>query len=103
MLNEKKQSCTGDSTSEKKELQVEFDDGKYAEGKLINQQLDGYRGIWYMNQPLDNQYKYKYSGGLATYTAKHNPFAIYRKEVDKTFFTYGGTDKENSTLLHMVS
>ena len=73
------------------------------EGVLYNTKADGYRGIWYMNQPLDNEYKYKYSGGLATYCAKHNPFAIYREEVNKTFFCYGGTDQENSTLFHMVS
>ncbi len=73
------------------------------EGILLNEKADGYRGIWYMNQPLDNEYKYKYSGGLATYCAKHNPFAIYRPEVNKTFFVYGGTDEENSTLYHMVS
>src|SRR5690606_574763 len=78
-------------------------DMKPADGVLLNTKADGYRGIWYMNQPLDNEYKYKYSGGLATYTAKHNPFAIYRKEVNKTFFVYGGTDEENSTLLHMIS
>ncbi|WP_236979554.1 BNR-4 repeat-containing protein [Membranihabitans maritimus] len=73
------------------------------EGILHNTKLDGYRGIWYMNQPLENEYKFKYSGGLGTYCAKHNPFAIYRPEVNKTFFCYGGTDPENSTLLHMVS
>src|SRR5690625_6091271 len=78
-------------------------DMQYSEGELINNKVDGYRGIWYMNQPLDNKYKYKYSGGLATYTAKHNPFAIYSEEVNKTFFTYGGTNEENSTLFHMVS
>ena len=73
------------------------------EGVLHNKKEDGYQGIWYMNQPLDNEYKFKYSGGLGTYCAKHNPFAIYRPEVNKTFFCYGGTDLENSTLLHMVS
>lgn len=51
---------------------------------------DGYRGIWYMNSPLKSEYRFKYSGGLATYCAKHKPFAIYRPEVDKTFFCYGG-------------
>ncbi len=70
---------------------------------MYNAKTDGYRGIWYMNQPLDNEYKFKYSGGLATYCAKHNPHAVYRPEVNKTFFCYGGTDEENSTLLHMVS
>ena len=64
---------------------------------------DGYRGIWYMNQPQKNEYKYKYSGGLGTYCAKHRPFAVYSKEADKTFFCYGGTTPENDTLLHMVS
>jgi len=70
---------------------------------LYNQKEDGYRGIWYMNQPLENEYKYKYSGGLGTYCAKHRPFAIYRPEVNKTFFCYGGTNGDNSTLHHMVS
>ncbi|MEQ6119481.1 BNR-4 repeat-containing protein [Reichenbachiella sp. MALMAid0571] len=78
-------------------------DLKQNDGILYNSKEDGYRGIWYMNQPLDNEYKFKYSGGMGTYCAKHNPFAIYRPEVNKTFFCYGGTDKENSTLFHMVS
>jgi len=64
---------------------------------------DGYRGIWYSNQPQGDEYVYKYSGGLGTYCAKHRPFAIYRPEVDKTFFCYGGTDEKNSTLFHMIS
>jgi hypothetical protein len=61
---------------------------------------DGYRGIWYRN-PAKGEIKY--SGGMATYPQQIRPFAIYRKEVNKTFFTYGGTDETNSTLLHMVS
>lgn len=70
----------------------------------LNQKAGGYRGIWYMNQPSDDEYVYKYSGGLGTYCAKHKPFAIYCKEVNKTFFCYGGATPENSRqLLHMVS
>lgn len=70
----------------------------------LNQKDDGYRGIWYMNQPSNDEYVYKYSGGLGTYCAKHKPFAIYCKQVDKTFFCYGGTTKDdNRHLLHMVS
>jgi len=72
----------------------------------LNAKDTGYRGIWYMNQPLQNEYRYKYSGGLGTYCAKHRPFAVYCDKVKKTFFCYGGTpdgDKENGTLLHMVS
>lgn len=70
----------------------------------LNEKDDGYRSIWYMNQPSNDEYVYKYSGGLGTYCAKHRPFAIYCEEVDKTFFCYGGTTKEsNRHLLHMVS
>ena len=64
---------------------------------------DGYSGIWYSNQAQDDEYVYKYSGGLGTYCAKHQPFAIYAEEVDKTFFVYGGTNDTGSSLLHMVS
>lgn len=83
----------------------------------INRPDTGYRGIWYMNQPLESEYRYKYSGGLGTYCAKHRPFAVYCDEVKKTFFCYGGTtvdarpdDASTSdrqgiprSLLHMVS
>jgi len=64
---------------------------------------DGYRGIWYSNQRQGDEYVFKYSGGLGTYCAKHRPFAVYAKDVDKTFFCYGGTVGKNKTLLHMVS
>ena len=43
----------------------------------LNRKDDGYRGIWYMNQPSGDEYVYKYSGGLGTYCAKHKPFAVY--------------------------
>lgn len=71
--------------------------------EIENRKLDGYRGIWYSNQPQDDEYVYKYSGGLGTYCGKHRPFAIYRPEVNKTFFCYGGTNDDGTTLLHMVS
>jgi hypothetical protein len=68
---------------------------------------DGYRGIWYYNQATKDEFKYKYSGGMATYPQQHAPIAIYRKEVNKTFFVYGGTtaraDNDKQELLHMVS
>ena len=70
----------------------------------LNSRADGYRGIWYMNQPSNDEYVYKYSGGLGTYCAKHKPFAVYCAKVHKTFFCYGGTTAEsNRRLLHMVS
>ncbi|MCZ2075303.1 MAG: BNR repeat-containing protein [Bryobacterales bacterium] len=65
---------------------------------------DGYRGIWYYNQPSNDKYVYKYSGGFATYPQQHTPIAIYSKEANKTFFCYGGTAKgTHNRLLHMVS
>ena len=71
---------------------------------IVNAKDDGYRGIWYYNQPSGDEYVYKYSGGLGTYCAKHIPHAWYVNEVNKTFFTYGGTKKGvNNRLVHMVA
>lgn len=64
---------------------------------------DGYRGIWYMNQPQKDEYRYKYSGGMATYPQQHLPIAIHVPAAKKTFFVYGGRPKEKNELLHMVS
>ena len=64
---------------------------------------DGYRGIWYYNQPTHDQYAYKYSGGFATYPQQQSPIAIYAPAVRKTFFCYGGTVTGKEELLHMVS
>lgn len=62
----------------------------YAQRKDSNIKIDGYKGIWFTLGQFSD-YGDKYSGGLGTYTAKHSPLAIYAKEVDKTFFVYGGT------------
>lgn len=68
---------------------------------------DGYRGIWYANQATGDEYKFKYSGGLATYPQQHAPIAVYAKAANKTFFCFGGTtvadNKGKRQLLHMVS
>ncbi|MDR1938326.1 MAG: BNR repeat-containing protein [Tannerellaceae bacterium] len=56
---------------------------------LNNTKLDGYKSIWFTLGQF-SEYGDKYSGGLATYTAKHIPLAIYAPEVQKTFFVYGG-------------
>ncbi len=70
----------------------------------VNARADGYRGVWYFNQPSHDEYVYKYSGGLGTYCAKHQPFAVYCAKVDKTFFCYGGATRDDPRhLLHMVS
>jgi len=44
---------------------------------IQNAKEDGYRGVWYMNQPSGDEYVFKYSGGLGTYCAKHIPHAWY--------------------------
>jgi len=64
----------------------------------------GFRGIWYMNQPTKTEYRYKYSGGLATYPQQHIPIAIYSKEANKTFFVFGGVlgEKQEKELLHIM-
>ncbi len=57
-----------------------------------------------MNQPSNDEYVFKYSGGLGTYCAKHQPFAVYSEEANKTFFCWGGATRENpQQLMHMVS
>ncbi|MDD4921854.1 MAG: BNR-4 repeat-containing protein [Bacteroidales bacterium] len=69
---------------------------------LNNKTIDGYRGIWFSLGQV-TEYGDKYSGGLGTYTEKHNPIAIYAKAVDKTFFVYGGTTNEKERhLLCMI-
>ena len=67
---------------------------------------EGFRGIWYSNQPQSGefaQYAYKYSGGFGTYPQQMRPQAYYAAEVNKTFFSYGGTNENNSDLYHLVS
>lgn len=63
----------------------------------------GYRGIWYMNQPQRDEFRYKYSGGFATYPQQHIPIAIHSKAADKTFFVYGGAGENEKELRNCVS
>jgi hypothetical protein len=60
-----------------------------AQPSLNNQKINGYKGIWFTLGQF-GRYGDKYSGGLATYTAKHIPLAIYSPTAQKTFFVYGG-------------
>jgi len=69
------------------------------------QKAEGYRGIWYSNTDTKDEYRFKYSGGMATYPQQHEPIAIYRPEVNKTFFVFGGTSdptNKRPELVHMV-
>ncbi|NRA95867.1 MAG: BNR-4 repeat-containing protein [Planctomycetes bacterium] len=74
-----------------------------AQGIHGTTKADGYRGVWYSNQPSKDTYVYKYSGGFATYPQQHVPIAVYAPEVKRTFFVYGGTSADGKGLLHMVS
>jgi hypothetical protein len=67
------------------------------------ERADGYRGIWYSNQATGDKYRYKYSGGFATYPQQHVPIAIYSKAANKTFFCYGGATGKPKELACMVS
>ena len=62
-------SCGGSSGT--KEASTDYSD------EVMNQKAEGYNGIWYQNTPLENEFRFKYSGGLGTYCAKHRPFALY--------------------------
>ena len=74
---------------------------------LTPQAVDGYRGIWYYNGKLEDEYRYKYSGGFATYPQWHMPFAIHVPSQRKTFFVYGGSagniSETGDQLEHLVS
>jgi hypothetical protein len=74
---------------------------------LIAAEADGYRGIWYMNQPVPTAHRYKYSGGFATYPQQHVPIAIHAPAVRKTFFVYGGSagnvSERGDELQHLIA
>jgi hypothetical protein len=61
-----------------------------------NPTADGYHGIWYSSGK-------EYEGGFALFPSQHSPWAIYRPEVNKTFFVYGGTIPGQRQLQAMVS
>ncbi|WP_246117824.1 BNR-4 repeat-containing protein [Adhaeretor mobilis] len=85
-------------------VEAEVDTQKVVKIATQNVKVDGYRGIWYANQRSGDVYRFKYSGGLGTYCAKHRPFAIYSPTARKTFFCYGGAARNNNhRLVHMVS
>lgn len=77
-------------------------DGSSAAAEAETVPPTGYHGIWFaLGQKTPHGDKY--SGGLGTYTANHNPLAVYCPQVDKTFFTYGGTVPGKRQLLVMAS
>ncbi|MHC5538708.1 BNR-4 repeat-containing protein, partial [Singulisphaera rosea] len=64
---------------------------------------EGYSGCWYSIGPTKDEFKYKYSGGMATYPQQHAPIAVYDEASNRTFFVYGGANPERTSILHMVS
>lgn len=87
----------------KKPVEIPFEDAVKRPGKILLERDTGYRGLWYWCHKVDSPYKYKYSGGLGTYCAKHIPQAVYAPEANKTFFVYGGMKPDVYSLLEMVS
>lgn len=75
-------------------------------GDLTPEPWDGYRGIWYMNQPNASAHRYKYSGGFATYPQWHLPIAVHAEAAQKTFFVLGGSNgnpsERSDELVHLV-
>lgn len=69
----------------------------------VASKADGYRGIWYANQPTRDEYRFKYSGGFATYPQQHLPIAVYAEAARKTFFCFGGRADDANRLLINVS
>ena len=69
----------------------------------LNQKADGYRGIWYMNQPSGDEYVYKYSGGTGDLLREAQTVSRSTcAKVNKTFFCYGGANegKQSEAVAH---
>lgn len=67
---------------------------------------EGFRGIWYANQPSKDEWRYKYSGGLATYPQQHVPIAVRAPDARRTYFVYGAASAGapgKASLLHAIS
>lgn len=75
--------------------------GDAAAAPAPNPRAAGYRGIWF-TLGQKSEYGDKYSGGLGTYTANHNPLAVYAPAVDQTFFVYGGSPAGERQLLCLI-
>lgn len=65
-----------------------------------NKRADGYMGLWYRYaRPSTGN---SYSGGMATFSAQHNPLAIYSSTAKKTFFVYCGTQSPDTSHLQVM-
>ncbi len=70
---------------------------------LESKPVDGFRGCWFNLGQEVPVYGPKYSGGLATYTAKHRPIAVYAAAAEKTFFCYGGDGPNHDLTINVAS
>ena len=57
---------------------------------VAGQAAPGWLGLWHGQSPQDDEYAFKYSGGLGTYCAKHQSQAVYCPEQQTTWFVVGG-------------
>ncbi len=63
------------------------------DGKTAKVYRNGFRGIWYFNQSLKNEYGYKYSGGLGNYFMTSNPEGTVWSERKQTSYIEDGHDQ----------
>jgi hypothetical protein len=67
----------------------------------ITPPADGFRGICF-TLGQKSPYGDKYSGGLGTYTANHVPMAHFVPQVNRTYFTWGGTPGATQRRLQIL-
>ncbi len=72
-------------------LAVASEAGRQAAGVREPPAAEGFRGIWY---EIRCDVRPKYSGGLGTYPQIILPMACYSPAAKKTFFVYGGVNKQ---------
>jgi hypothetical protein len=61
------------------------------------------RGVWYACGHKVNTlpgHEWVYSGPMATYCAWHRPMAVYRPEVNRTYFVYGNAENAPTISLY---
>lgn len=92
------QSFPADSGKDKFFMKIQYQ----MKDPLVAPSVGGYRGIWFTLGQF-SEFGDKYSGGLGTYTSHHTPMAIYAPEVNRTFFTFGGTPSADRRYLLIMA
>jgi hypothetical protein len=69
--------------------------------QVLNVRAPGYKGLWSSSMLADRS-EFRFSGGMATYSAQHNPTSIFSAKAGKTFFVYGGTSSPSISHLQIM-